>query len=237
MDERRFSDAEAAAIFEQTAQAQLADSRELPSSETRGLTLAELQDIGREVGIAPELIAQAARAIDRVGKPTWKRFLGLPIGVGRTVYLHRTLSESDWDRLVIDLRETFDAKGKQTREGSFRQWTNGNLQALLEPTDTGHRLRLRTVKGEARSMIVFGLSVLGLGAAGLAFAALRGTLVQAGPLLSFGVMAAWGGTLFAMGALRLPRWARLRSRQMEDVATRLASDDAAARIGGGNRAD
>ena len=44
---------EAAAIFEKAAQAQLAGARELPSGETDGMTLAQLQEIGREVGIDP----------------------------------------------------------------------------------------------------------------------------------------------------------------------------------------
>ena len=143
MTERRFNEAEVAAIFERATEAHHAGQRQLPSGE--GMTLAQLQEIGREVGISPEQVAEAANAIDRVGSPTARKFLGLPIGVGRTIELDRRLTDDEWERLVVDLRETFDARGVLRHEGSLRQWTNGNLQALLEPTATGHRVRLRTM--------------------------------------------------------------------------------------------
>src|ERR671914_9277 len=155
MTERRFNEAEVAAILEKAAEAQHAGARQLPSGE--GMTLAELQAIGSDVGIDPRLVAQAAHALDKGGRPTARRFLGLPIGVGRTIDLGRKLSDGEWERLVVDLRETFDARGNIRQEGSFRQWTNGNLQALLEPTPTGHQLRLRTFKGDAVRLISGGI--------------------------------------------------------------------------------
>jgi len=59
---------------------------------------------------------------------------------------------------------TFDARGTIRSEGDFRQWTNGNLQALLEPTDAGHRLRLKTVKGQAIPYMGLGSVLLGAAA-------------------------------------------------------------------------
>ena len=61
MSDRRFNEEEVAAIFQQATgdEAQHAPQRQLPSGE--GLTLAELQEIGRQVGIPPELVVQAAR--------------------------------------------------------------------------------------------------------------------------------------------------------------------------------
>lgn len=220
MTERRFNEAEVAAIFERAAEAQQTGQRQLPSGE--GMTLSELQEIGREVGFSPELVAQAAKGIDRGGRPTSRHFLGLPVGVGRTIDLDRKLSDEEWERFVVDLRETFDARGTLRHEGSFRQWTNGNLQALLEPTATGHRIRLRTVKGDAFGLIVGGLGMLGIASAALIAAVLRGGVGDAGMLSSLGFLATMGAGMFGIGALRLPGWARLRRRQMEDVAARVA---------------
>ncbi len=62
------------------------------------------------------------------------------------------------------LRETFDARGRLKAEGSFRQWTNGNLQALLEPTSSGHRLRLSTRKGDVKALVAVGIGLLGAAA-------------------------------------------------------------------------
>src|SRR5512140_737780 len=141
MAERRYSEAEMASIFENAADAEAAGRR--PSHAPDGMTLAQLQEIGREVGISPEAVAQAARLVAQRGKAVSRRWLGLPIGVGRTLDLGRRLTDHEWEDLVVDLRETFDARGHVSVQGSFREWTNGNLQALLEPTSTGQRLRIR----------------------------------------------------------------------------------------------
>jgi hypothetical protein len=220
MTERRYNEAEVAAIFERATEAQLEGGRKLSSGD--GMTLRDLQAIGREIGVSSEVIAQAALSIDRTGRSTARTLLGLPIGVGRTIELGRKLTDDEWDRLVVDLRETFDARGTLKHEGSFRQWTNGNLQALLEPTETGHRIRLRTVKGDAYGMIAGGLGMLGIAAVALVAALFRGG-IDAGALSSFGVLATMGAGMFGIGALRLPGWARLRRRQMEEVAARLAA--------------
>ena len=216
MTERRFNEAEVAAILEKAAEAQHTGARQLPSGE--GMTLAELQAIGSEVGIDSRLVARAANALDRVGRLTSRRFLGLPIGVGRTIDLDRKLSDDEWERLVVDLRETFDARGTIRREGSFRQWTNGNLQALVEPTPTGHRVRLRTFKGDAVGWITGGIGMAGIGAVA---AVLSSVGADVGALAPFGFIGAMGAMMFSVGALRLPSWARLRRRQMEEIAERL----------------
>ena len=62
MTERRFNEAEVAAIFERAAEAQQAGLHHLPSGE--GMTLTDLQEIGREVGISHEQLAHAAKAIE-----------------------------------------------------------------------------------------------------------------------------------------------------------------------------
>src|SRR6266700_2882160 len=151
---------------------------------------------------------------------TSRTVLGLPIGVARTVDLNRRLSDEEWERLVVQLREVFNARGRTRSEGSLRQWTNGNLQVLLEPTETGHRLRFGTTHGGARASIGGGIAVLGIAATVVISSALGGTLGEAIPGIA--LMAAAGVGMIASGAFRLPRWARLRERQMEALATRVA---------------
>jgi len=217
MTDRRFNDEEVAAIFQRATEAQQYPERRVASSE--GMTLAELQEIGRQVGIAPELVVQAAASLVQVGNPTSRKFLGLPIGVGRTIELDRELSQNEWERLVVDLRETFDARGTTKQEGSFRQWTNGNLQVLVEPTANGQRIRLNTVKANARAWMRGGLVTLG-GAAVTAIAA----VVAAGSHAHFALaveIAMIGAGQFAIGAILLPGWARLRRKQMEEISGRL----------------
>ena len=221
MAERQYDDDEVAAIFKRAAES---EHSVLPApAEGKGLTLAALQDIGRDVGISPEAIANAARSLEQGGRPASRKFLGLPIGVGRTVEFDHPLTDADWERLVADLRETFEAAGTVRYDGPFRQWTNGNLKALLEPTPTGHRLRLQTVKGDSRSMMSAGLTILG-GASALAIAlGLAGSPGHAGSATGIGFLALMGLGMFTAGAVRLPGWARLRRAQMEQVIARLTA--------------
>jgi hypothetical protein len=102
MSERRFNEAEVAAIFERAAEAQQKTPQRFPSAE--GMTLTDLQEIGREVGFSREQLAEAAKAIELSGRQTSREFLGLPVGVGVTIDLGRKLSEEEWERFVADLR-------------------------------------------------------------------------------------------------------------------------------------
>jgi len=218
MSDRRFSEDEVAAIFKRATEAQQSRQKLLPSGE--GMTLEELQEIGREVGISPVLLKQAALSIEHAGSVTSRRFLGLPVGVGRTVDLGRRLTEQEWERLVVDLRETFDARGIVKQEGSFRQWTNGNLQALVEPTPSGHRVRLRTLKAAALGWMSGGAGLAGIaGALGIATSLGAGGNVSPAEAVQIGI---FGAAMFAFGAVQLPGWARVRRKQMEAVAERLA---------------
>ena len=117
------------------------------------------------------------------------------------------------------MRDVFKARGTTKSDGSLRQWTNGNLYVLLEPTPTGDRLRLGSTHGGAIASIRLGLVAFGA-MAFLAIANLFGSqLTDAGTMAE---LLAGGVLLLANGALRLPGWARLRGRQMEDLAAHLA---------------
>ena len=214
-DERRYKDDEVAEIFE-AASAPALSRGDVPSAE--GLTLAELQAIGREVGIAPERIAEAASSLERSAPPIPRRTeLGMPMSAAHVVELPRALTDREWALVVADLRETFGARGHESSHGDTRQWVNGNLHAFVEPTRTGYRLRLGTVKGDA-------LALNRMGAFGIAM----GLFVGLAPLLSDATVAlssamalgGMGAGAFAYNALRLPRWARLREQQMKDIAER-----------------
>ena len=217
MTERRYNDEEVAAIFEQ---ASTSERTGVPASrEGNGVTLSALQDIGREVGISPDAIAHAARALDQTGRPKSRTFMGLTIGVGRTIELDRPLTDADWERLVADLRETFEARGIVRYDGPFRQWTNGNLQALVEPTASGHRVRLQTVKGDSRALMTGGLGILGMSLATFVAVGAAAGITEAGSVA--GILGAMGLGMFGFGALRLPGWARRRKTQIDGVLARL----------------
>lgn len=223
MTNRRYNDDEIAAIFQKAAEGP--QSAPHHAAHEDGMTLAELQDIGREAGISPDAVAIAAQSLDIAPRAVEQRLFGAPISVERTIALDRRLTEAEWERLVVELREVFNARGSVRSDGSFRQWTNGNLQALLEPTATGHRLRLSTVKGNVRFSMAAGAAMLGVGVVMSLTAAVAGHLGVVAPQAI--IMSLAGIGTVASGALQLPRWARLRARQMEAITARLAHETAA----------
>ena len=223
--ERRYTEDEVAKILDRATEA---DSARGPGSgsgsdpgpgDSTGLTLRELHEIGNEVGIPEEVITRAATSLDRLeSEPAaTQTFLGQTIGVGRTVDLPRSLTDQEWNRLVIDLRETFGANGRIRDSGAFREWTNSNLQALLEPTETGQRLRLQTLKGSARSSQGLGAGFM-IGGLGLAVVSSLWVSPDPSSALWFGVM---GAAFFFSSRLTVPQWARRRAGQFEDVIARL----------------
>ncbi|HKK28452.1 MAG TPA: hypothetical protein VKB18_10245 [Gemmatimonadota bacterium] len=218
MSERRYTEEEVAEIFERASEPRPEGPGRAPAPAS-GLTLPELREIGREVGIAPEAVADAARSLEpSAERSAGRTFLGFPIGVGRALHLDRQLTEEEWERLVVDLRETFDARGRIRSEGSFREWANGNLQALVEPTADGERVRLRTFREMSRNFMMAGLGVLGVAAAALIAGLLSAGLEEAARVVPLVVI---GLGLLGVGAVPLPGWARLRERQMEEVLSRL----------------
>ncbi len=228
--ERRFTEQEVAYILERAAAAEQDDpagesTRALgDGTEVRptGMTLKQLTDVAREAGLSPEAVVRAAGAVERGDLVPTQRVTayGLPVGVGRIVEFSRAVTDTEWERMVVALRETFQARGTMRQEGSLRSWNNGNLTAMLEPTMNGHRLRLTTRKGDAAGMISLGLTMLSISAVMAAIVVFRE--VSPMPWWSPTVFAGIGLAAIGQVALRLPGWARTRASQMEAMAERAA---------------
>jgi hypothetical protein len=215
MTTRRYEDDEVREIFDLATTGGTSD-RSLPA-ESGGLTLDELQHIGREAGIDPARVAQAAAKLDARGKPApVRRSFGLPVGVSRVVDLPRAPTDREWEQLISEFRTTFGAKGRASSSGGLREWSQGNLHICVEPTERGEQLRLSTLKDD-------GIALNGLGTVMGVMSMLMGAVVAAAgkPGKALVLIGMFGGmSLVAFGAnvFRLPRWARERERQMEAIA-------------------
>ena len=217
-NERRYDEDEAARIFRAAATSQ--ETSRSPAGVEGGLTLADLQSIGTEVGMRPDRIAEAAAALDvRRSVMPRRTDLGMPIAVGRTVDLPRAPTDREWALIVSELRRTFSAKGRDSSQGELRSWTNSNLHAYVEPTDTGYQFRIGTLKGDATVVNRLGLGATGIGAMLLGVAAATGVpLANTSEVL---LLAGMGVVGLGYNALRLPRWASTRERQMNHMALRV----------------
>jgi hypothetical protein len=217
MTERRYREDEVREIFKlATSSRKVAEPRASPTVD--GLTLADIQSIGLEVGVEPDAVARAAATISARPARTMRKSMGMPVEVGRIVHLPRALTDHEWDQLVAELRATFKARGKVSGQGSLREWSNGNLHAYVEPTDTGYRLRLGTLKGNAAEINALGATLTAGGALFFGALAFNGLLPE---LLAPGMIAGGGIAALISNFVRLPRWAQQRERQMEHIAARV----------------
>jgi hypothetical protein len=222
-DERRYGDEEVATIFERAANHPAPGGSAVASTAaSTGLTLRELQAIGAEVGLEPERIADAAASLEvhhgAADVAPRRTYLGAPVSVSRVVDLPRAPTDREWEQLVVELRQTFGAQGKQSSQGNLRSWTNGNLHAFVEPTDTGYHLRMGTTKGNAIAMNRFGMGALAVAFVFALFMLMIGELDEdASPALVFAIV---GIAALAFNAMRLPSWARKREEQMDYIAAR-----------------
>lgn len=220
MTDRRYDENEVARIFEEATRRALsggsATGRSLQAAD--GLTLAQLQEIGAEVGLSPEAVAAGAAVVDVGAAPIayTGTTAGLPHGVAAAIPLPREMTDREWGILVGRLRDTFQAHGTLESEGMSRSWRNGNLQIRIEPTASGTVLRMRTHKSDGRILPWTGAGMVGSG--GLLSLLMntlndpKGAAVMATLFIPLGVL------LLLAGYVSVPRWARQRKAQMEELS-------------------
>ena len=215
MTERKYGEDEVREIFSLATTGDPRD-RSLPT-ESGGLTLAEIQRIGEQAGIARALVVEAAARIDARGtQARVRRTLGMPIGVARVVALPRAPTDREWEQLVSAFRTTIGAHGRATTSGGLRDWSHGTLRISVEPTEHGDQLRLSELKEDGQVLNLVGALMGGLAVLSSSVNAASGSPQKALALL--GVFGGISLMIFAINAWRLPRWARERERQMETIA-------------------
>ena len=215
MAERRYTDAEVEQILAAAAQAEATGAAGAESS--KGMTIAEIQQIAAEAGLQSSSVVTAAAALARRGLVRRDpRLLGVRSGVNVSVPLVREVSDAEWQDIVAVLRDTFHAAGHQEVGPRRREWWNGNLRIAIESAGGQVVLDMRTQREGARLLVRAGLTMLGGSGALAAGLAVAGTSAHALPSLA--LMTFVGASLTLRGMLQLPWWARSRQRQFEAIA-------------------
>lgn len=219
-DQRMYDGDEVNEIF--SLAAHTLDTAPSTAEARSGLTLRELQEVGREVGLGPDRVAEAAALLEARGESLPRRaFGGGPTGVHRTVELPRELTDREWETLAGELREAFGTTVRMISRGLNHEWTGDDVRAFLEPTGSSHRLRL-----EARK---FPLTVGAAAGAFGVFAGLLSLITSALDAATFGpvlevllplLLMAVGAGAVGNDVLRRRRWADDREDLMEHVIDR-----------------
>jgi hypothetical protein len=186
-----------------------------------GLTLRQLQEVGREVGVPPDRTATAVAAFEGQGEMVPRgTTLGLPTSVGRIVPLPRSPTDHEWELLIAELRTTFGGKGEVTSHGSLREWSNGTLHVFLEPTASGHRLRFTDSSPAIAGVAIGGIF---LGFALMIFLILLGKENAGFRFVVPAFFSVIGGGLAVASALALPKWASRQEHRMEQIGREAVS--------------
>lgn len=221
--ERRYNEKEIAAIFEQATTDQKKAKRNINSEN--GLTLKELEEIGRETGVAPEFIAKAAARLDSSYQiPEEKKLVGLPVQVNRTVQLPESFSDDDWDRLVVDLHDTFQVSDstKIKADGRIRSWTNENTQVYVEPSGKGYRLRINSSNGLDVMFAMFGSIFLLMSLVFMVIMISKGKfMAEMDDTVLMFILSAVGLGAGGIGAFRIPSWYAKQSERVDGIIDRV----------------
>ena len=242
-DHRRYDEDEVRRIFDAATDAEATGRTAVPAD---GFTLAELQEIGAEVGISRELVTRAAQALAGGGEPgppgavgvavagetAFHRVLGFPLGLERAVHLPRMLTDEEWAQIVMDARRRFGAPGRVDGAGSLREWRNGNLHISLAPSGEGAVLSMGTRKGNAGPLAGVAGFFLAFATVLLVVMVLTGEIAAAGAIVAPAIIGSMALGALGVNLLGLPPWARRRAAQLEDIGA-LAQELAARPRGGG----
>lgn len=118
---RRFTDQEVALVLHRAAEI---EARRAESAAAHGLTLRELQDIAKEIGLRPEVLDEAVAVVQAGGRPRAVDLLGPTLSTKIVRGVRGTLDEGDLQGLVRVIEEQVDATGTVTEALGTVRWTS-----------------------------------------------------------------------------------------------------------------
>ncbi|MDH3206028.1 MAG: hypothetical protein OEO79_05415 [Gemmatimonadota bacterium] len=208
MDER-YSEDEVQRILDLASRGEPCRHDALPEG---GMSLAEIQDIGREVGIAPADILWAATELSTVPERGRR---------ARLLTLAETPSDGEWDRMVVALREVFGVPGSVERSGTLRTWRGAGVSVHGEPAESGYRLRIEAENHQARQISVGGVVAVVISLVLAAVTVATGT-AETGTNIVWGALAAFGVGWSGYGRFALSKWEARTDRQLTETVRRLS---------------
>jgi hypothetical protein len=146
--DRRFTDQEIALLLQRAAEIEARRSDTVPG---RGLTLHELRDIARDVGISAEVFEEAVIAVQAGAKPARRELLGAPLTYKAARGVEGQLDEAAMERLIRVLEEAMDQSGTVTDALGTVRWTSLTPDQRFDPTT---QVLLLATKGETQISVV-----------------------------------------------------------------------------------
>jgi hypothetical protein len=177
-----------------------------PTSEK--LTLAEIEQIAAEVGIAPEHIAAAATLVTTEAGEQWKSWLAVPVQGQLSRVLPGSASDNAWQEIAAIIRQTLEHTGQHSYVPGALEWVHTDdlsvVRVEVSASEDRSHVQVSADHRHAAALYLSVSPVLGACAAVLPIAALGwGEAVAPWLLFSGGA-----GAGFAIG------WTSLKARSV-----------------------
>lgn len=115
-----YNEKEIGAILKRAAELSLDET----GPNAAGLSIEELQQVGNEAGLDPDLILKAAAELHQTGPKRTKNLFGGPVSYANDIVLDGEIDNATWEEMVSAIRGTFKDPGVvSTRENVF-EWTS-----------------------------------------------------------------------------------------------------------------
>lgn len=134
--------------------------------DSDGLTLQELQQVSKEVGIDPKYIQLALRELQTPTRSLTSNILGGPFKYNILEAAPGTLTEEEWEEVVSEIRRIHGGIGKTSKLGNTFEWEQrkqeiGYIQVSLSPKKDHTKIHINANYRYYASMIYTFTGVFG----------------------------------------------------------------------------
>jgi len=190
---------------------------------SRGISLAELKQIAREVGIAPRYVEAAAAELDSKDESRKRfSFWGAPVSSELEQTVEGELPVEEWDRLVTRIRRCTGNVGRTSSLGRSLEWTGQADHVSISPREG--RTTIRILSGHDTTAAAHASALI---AGFFALMPIIGWL-HGVPLEAAGLYAMTAGGLFGLARVWARAMFRGHRRKMEALLQELADHAAQA---------
>jgi hypothetical protein len=115
-----YNENEIGAILRRAAEMSLDES----GPNAAGLSIEELQQVGLEAGLDPDLILRAAAEMQQRGPKRPKNFFGGPLSYSNDFVLDGEIDAAIWEEMISSIRGSFKDPGVVSTRESVFEWTS-----------------------------------------------------------------------------------------------------------------
>lgn len=115
-----YNEKEIGAILKRAAEL----SQDESGPNAAGLSIEELQQVGSEAGLNPDMILRAAAEMQQTGPERRKNFFGGPLSYSNDFVLDGEIDAATWEEMISSIRGSFKDPGQVSTRENVYEWTS-----------------------------------------------------------------------------------------------------------------